>query len=651
MNTKNIFILSTISLAVLLGCKVTEEQPITDKLVNTNVVFNDVSSQVGLISEPAWKYGGPSVSDINNDGHYDFLLTNHDTTPIRLFFSNKDNTYTRAPSIFGKADLHGIAAGDYDQDGDNDVLIALGGGNGTSPQPQRLLRNDNGKFTDVTVEAGISEMGARGRSVRWIDLDNDGDLDFLQMNAEKMVNEDVPRNILFENKGDGTFTYRASKQFEDINAERLLVTDINNDGVADFIAFTTYDEASIWLGNNDFTFNNVTEQYFPNGADKYTSVVSAAQADIDNDGDLDYYFARGKLYYTLANNSLSYNEAAGRIDIRDEGNKSHDGITLEASGALELTDFYHFPRARRLKSMPVFLGTSKNEISTPVSSTIIEQKQAMGFPESIEKTGWYLGYIGNNQWRLEWFLADNVAWDVRASIKGISGYIPDWTPQNRNVQDVLLRNDGDKFTDISYVLPQETNHNNWGVTPGDFNNDGFNDFFVYRFGELKERIADVMLINNGDQTFTTKVMPSATTEVGQDSHGDMGTAFDYNLDGKIDILSGDDDNGLWHMYQNNTFMGDNHYVLVRVGYSINGVDPIGASIVVDSKSSKQTKLVGSTSASHSQSVLNIAHFGLATDDVVNSIKVKWRDGTEVTLDNVKVDELNVVGLLEPKANK
>lgn len=647
MKAKKVILASAIAVSVLSGCQSNTVNQDNNQEIITDISFVDVSNKIGLISQPAWKYGGPSVSDINNDGYYDFLLTNHDTTPIRLFMANGDNTYTRSKDIFNKADLHGISAGDYDLDGDNDILISLGGGNGKTPQPQRLLRNDNGTFVDATVEAGISEMGARGRSVRWVDLDNDGDLDFLQINAEKVVNEEAPRNILFENKGDGTFSYRKNSIFEDIDAERLLITDINNDNIADFIAFTTYAEASVWLGNNDFTFKNVTSDYFPKESGNYTSVVSAAQADIDNDGDLDYYFARGKLYYTIANNSLSFNEEKGRLDIRDEGNKSHDGITLLAEGDVELLDFYHFPRARRLKSMPVFLGATKAEIETPVSAIKVTQNQALGFPKSIDKTGWYLGYTGNGTWRLEWMLSDNVAWDVRASIKGLTNYTPDWTPQNRNVQDVLLRNDGNKFTDISAVLPQETNHNNWGVTPGDFNNDGLNDFFVYRFGELKERIADVMLINNGNETFTTKVMTNATTELGQDSHGDMGTAFDYNLDGKIDILSGDDDNGLWHMYENNTDMNGNHYLLARIGYSPTGIDPINAKVVITTNTGSQTKLIGSTSASHSQSVLNIAHFGLAEVKNISSIKVTWRDGSEAKLTNVKSDGLVVIGAVKP----
>jgi len=44
------------------------------------------------------------------------LLTNHDTTPIRLFMANGDNTYTLQDDIFPREDLHGMSAGDYDND-------------------------------------------------------------------------------------------------------------------------------------------------------------------------------------------------------------------------------------------------------------------------------------------------------------------------------------------------------------------------------------------------------------------------------------------------------------------------------------------------------------------------------------------------------
>lgn len=639
-----------------MGCSDAENAPaksLADNGVNNKSVtaesliipsFTDVSEQIGLITEPAWKYGGPSISDINNDGYYDLLLTNHNTTPVQLYLSKGDGTYTKQPDIFRLADLHGITSGDYDLDGDNDVLLSVGGGNGLTPQPQRLLRNDNGKFVDVTVDAGISEMGARGRAVRWVDLDNDGDLDFLQINAEKVVNEEVPRNIIFSNDGDGTFTYVANPSFEDIDSERVLITDFNNDNIPDLLTFNSYSDLVILQGNGDFSFTDVTATMLPEGAASIPAVISIAQADIDNDGDLDYYLATGKLYYTIANNSLSYDEANGRLDLRDQGLKSHDGITLLAKGDVALTDFSHFPRGKVMKAMPVFIGKNKSPIGTPASHRPVSQEEAAGFPESITDTGWYLGYLGDGKWRMEWMLTGDLAWDIRASITGLTGYEADWTPQDLSIPDVLLRNDNGKFTDISSVLPEEVVSNNWGVTPGDFNNDGHNDFFVYRFGELRKRIADVMLLNKGDGTFTTVLEHGATTEIGQNSHGDMGTAFDYNLDGNIDILSGDDDNGKWHMYRNNIAHTDtSHYLLTHIGYSDTGIDPLGAKVTIETSAGIQYKLIGSSSASHSQSVLNIVHFGLGADKLVKSIKVRWRDGSQKVTSNIKANQVVVLG--------
>jgi hypothetical protein len=64
---------------------------------------------------------------------------------------------------------------------------------------------------------------------------------------------------------------------------------------------------------------------------------------------------------------------------------------------------------------------------------------------------------------------------------------------------------------------------------------------------------------------------------------------------------------------------------------------------VTTKGGKQYKLIGSSNANHSQSLLNIAHFGLGKDDVVNDITVRWRDGTMQTLKNQKVNQLLTLG--------
>ncbi|MEI8619145.1 hypothetical protein P4S63_25185 [Pseudoalteromonas sp. B193] len=68
-------------------------------------MFDDVSVEVGLTTDKNWKYGGPSLSDLNNDGLYDLLLTNHDSTPVQLFLSNSDFSFTKQADIYPRVDL------------------------------------------------------------------------------------------------------------------------------------------------------------------------------------------------------------------------------------------------------------------------------------------------------------------------------------------------------------------------------------------------------------------------------------------------------------------------------------------------------------------------------------------------------------------
>ena len=604
---------------------------------NTVILFSEVTKDVGLTTNKNWKYGGPTIADINNDGKYDLLLGNHDTSPIQLFWQQDDFTYKEQKGLYPRADLHGMAAGDYDKDGDLDLLISLGGGNGTTPQPQRLLRNDSGNFVDVTKEAGLSEMGARGRAVRWIDLDNDGDLDFLQINAAQMVNEEIPRNILFENNGDGTFTYRKSEAFENIDAERVLISDFNNDHILDLVTYSPHSPIGFWKGHTNFTFTNVTDKWLPTELKETLQLLTIAHTDIDNDGDLDYYIARGKSHYQIANNAISFDEKLKRLDLRDEGNKSHDGITFYADTDVELSDFYRFPRGPEKPTIPLYVGNKKKKYKMPFESQKVTQIEAKGFPKNLDKSGWYIGYLGDGKWRLEWLLKSNLAWDVRASIIGVTKIEPDWEPQNLNVPDILLINQGTYFRNASKNLPKESLENNWGITTADFDNDGLDDFFLYRFGGMLQRTEDIIFKNKGNLQFIS-ISNHKANHLPAKAHGDMGATFDYNLDGKIDILSGDDDNGSWHLYQNKS-TNNNNYVLLKIGNSKSNVDAYGAKVTITTSSGKQFRIVGSSSASHAQSFLNIVHFGVGENDNILSVEVIWRSGEKIIKKNLKANQI------------
>ncbi|BFM20285.1 Ig-like domain-containing protein [Gilvimarinus japonicus] len=599
-------------------------------------VFSDISAQVGLDTENTLKYGGPSVADLNNDGHYDMVLNNHNVIPAQVFWNNGDATLTEQeqPLFSWPPDLHGSAAGDYDNDGDLDLLLSKGGGNGTNPAPPFLMRNDDGVFTQVEGTSGITK-GARGRSPRWIDMDLDGDLDLALINAAGINGESGEQHIFYRNVNGSTFEPVRVPGIETAPAERMLVLDFDRDGIDDILLFSP---VSLWRGNGDFGFTNVTNTWLPESVQGLHQVHASADVDLDNDGNYDLYLARGKPYFQMSNKSVDYDPDRKQLDINDEGNEGRTEFTFTAPDAIQMQELDLTYRGYD-GGFPIFLGENKTAHDIDFESQLnISPAEAEGWPEERTANGIYIGHIGNGEWRVETVRNQDVYWKVDFTLTGVSSVETPWEPNNRNVQDVLLLNKGDRFVeaDETWGIPKGGNH--WGVTHGDFNNDGFNDLYLYRFGFMKHPVADYLLVNNGGSGFNITTMHNAFDP--QDGgHSDMGQAFDFNLDGGVDLLNGSDEYGKWYLYQNSK-QNSGNYFLVQVGYSpLSGIDPISAEVVVKTASGTYIKRVGSAGEVHSQSLINTVHFGLGDAETVESVSIRWRNGEVIGGANIAANTL------------
>jgi len=176
--------------------------------------FKDISMTSGAgFSESGMTQAGMGVDtgDINGDGRLDLVVTNLDYETNELYTNNGDLTFTDATFRAGLGQpnfLHvgfGIDLLDYDDDGDNDILIMNGHildnielfrDQVTYQQPRSLLLNDGtGRFTDISDKAGddFSKVNV-GRGLAVGDYDDDGDLDFFVVNSGRKAQ-------LFRNEG------------------------------------------------------------------------------------------------------------------------------------------------------------------------------------------------------------------------------------------------------------------------------------------------------------------------------------------------------------------------------------------------------------------------------------------------------------------
>jgi hypothetical protein len=241
--------------------------------------------------------GGVALLDYDNDGRLDIFFTNgariDDPMPDgkapdksdpkfwnRLYHQNADGTFTDVTERAGLTGMPqnlygmGVAVGDYDNDGFEDIYVTGYGGN------TLYHNNGNGTFTDVTQKAGVG-AGGWSASAGFFDYDNDGKLDLFVTRyvdwtfktnrycGEKRPgfraychpdNYDGVTNILYHNNGDGTFTDVSAKAgIANPNGKGLGVAfaDYDGDGFTDIFVANDSVQCFLYHNNGNGTFTEV----------------------------------------------------------------------------------------------------------------------------------------------------------------------------------------------------------------------------------------------------------------------------------------------------------------------------------------------------------------------------------------------------------
>ena len=281
------------------------------------IAFADVTAAVGIGfvhagSATSEKYlietmgAGVAMLDYDRDGHLDLFFVNgaalsdptsdngpppdkrDDRYHNRLYRQTPDRRFedtTSRAGVAGKGYGMGVAAGDYDNDGDPDLYVTAYGGN-------TLYRNNgNGTFTDVTIEAGVGASGWSA-SAAFVDADHDGRLDlfvtrYLEWSFDiNGVCGDQPRehraychpdryrgvtSLLYRNDGGDRFTEVGAKAGIAVAGKSLgvAIADFDRDGRIDI--FVANDSV------REFLFRNL-------GGGRFKEMALAAGAAYDQDG-------------------------------------------------------------------------------------------------------------------------------------------------------------------------------------------------------------------------------------------------------------------------------------------------------------------------------------------------------------------------------
>ncbi|MFV5698285.1 VCBS repeat-containing protein [Flavobacterium sp. ZT3R17] len=319
-----------------------------------NFKFEDISKKAGVEGNKSWSTGVVMV-DINGDGLLDIYVCSagNNINSIRksqLFINNGNLTFTDKAEQYNLADT-GItthaAFFDYDKDGDldcyilNNSFIPVSSLNYSNKRELRdkdwdvadilkgggdkLLRNDNGKFTDVSKEAGIyGSLIGFGLGVTVGDVNGDLYPDIY------ISNDFYERDYLYINNKNGTFTEQIQGWASHISQSSMGadMADINNDGKADIFVTdmlpehderlkttTNFENYDLYLRKINLDFFNQYMQntlQLNNGNNQFLEIANyagvaktdwswgALMFDMDNDGYKDIYVCNG-IYHDLTN--------------------------------------------------------------------------------------------------------------------------------------------------------------------------------------------------------------------------------------------------------------------------------------------------------------------------------------------------------------
>jgi enediyne biosynthesis protein E4 len=298
---------------------------------NRDGTFTDVTAAAGMSTEfgPAL---GVSTADFNGDGWIDIYVTN-DGQQNQMWINQHDGTFKNTALFSGTAlsaegqakSSMGVDAGDFDNDGDEDLFVTELTGQGS----ELYVNDGGGVFVEQGARSGLrfASLPFTGFGTAWFDFDNDGWLDILTVNGavtsmEELVRANDPfplsqRKQLFRNVGGGRFedvTKSAGAIFQKAAVGRgAAFGDIDNDGDVDVVVGN--DNGPLQLLVNQIGNRNRWVGFRLVGGGAWRDMLGARVGVVRTDGSVVWRRARADGSYASANDPRVLVGLAGSENI------------------------------------------------------------------------------------------------------------------------------------------------------------------------------------------------------------------------------------------------------------------------------------------------------------------------------------------------
>ncbi|MDU0356301.1 VCBS repeat-containing protein [Paraglaciecola aquimarina] len=228
----------------------------------------------------------------------------------------------------------------------------------------------------------------------------------------------------------------------------------------------------------------------------------------------------------------------------------------------------------------VYLGKNKTLYSFSEDKhgghqVVLRPEQAAGWPQELTHKGLYIGYLGDGVWR--------IAGDTHSPTAGV---VHNVISKPKVIEDALLpvklfENRQGTFVDVTEKLGIDIRQQTTSATVGDFDNNGWSDIFIVRYGNMAQANEQILLTNQHGKSFVAATNHGLiSNELGATGGG--AESFDFDKDGDLDMVFANE-RGRWHLFENltnptvssqiNSDANAKQFIMLEVGDSLKVLPP------------------------------------------------------------------------------